>query len=123
MNYQNNANTGRRGEDAAISWLRKNGYEICSRNWRNGKYEIDIVAKKDYIMHFVEVKTRSTQGFISPEESITPRKKEALKRATNIYVSYYNIDIEIQFDLIAVDLHPDNSIEVRFIPNAIEYNW
>lgn len=123
MDYRDSANIGRRGEDAAVSWLRKNGYEICSRNWRNGRYEIDIVAKKDYRIHFVEVKTRSTQGFISPEESITAQKKEALRRAANIYISYYNIEIEIQFDLIAVDLYPDNSIQVRFITNAIEYNW
>lgn len=123
MDCRNSAVTGVRGEEAAVAWLRRNGYEICSRNWRNGIYEIDIVAKKNYVIHFVEVKTRSVLGFVSPEDTIIPSKKKAIKRASQIYLSYYKIDLEFEFDLVGVDLYPDDTIEVRFIPNAIEYNW
>ena len=61
---------GKLGEQLAENFLIKNGYTILYRNWRHSHYEIDIVALKNDIPHFVEVKTRSSKHFGEPEESL-----------------------------------------------------
>ena len=68
------AETGRAGERAAVEYLRGAGYEICALNWRSGRYELDIVARKAGIVHFVEVKTRRVGSLTPPEAAVTPQK-------------------------------------------------
>ena len=114
---------GRFGENKAVEWLRCNGYLICSQNWRSGNLEIDIVAQKCDSLHFIEVKTRRMGGLTSPEYAMNRRKIEALKRIANIYIAHYQIDLELQFDLVAVDLLDEQNYEIRYIPNVIECNW
>ena len=75
------AETGRAGERAAAEYLRRAGYEICALNWRSGRYELDIVARKAGIVHFVEVKTRRAGSLTPPEAAVTPQKFRALTRA------------------------------------------
>ena len=67
------AETGRMGERAAAEFLRRAGYEICALNWRSGRYELDIVARKGDFVHFVEVKTRRADGLTPPEAAVTPQ--------------------------------------------------
>ena len=74
------AETGRAGERAAAEYLRRAGYEICALNWRSGRYELDIVARKAGIVHFVEVKTRRAGSLTPPEAAVTPQKFRALTR-------------------------------------------
>lgn len=114
---------GREGERAATDYLRDHGYQIRHLNWREGRYELDIVAEKEFIIHFVEVKTRRAGGLTTPEEALTPRKAAALRRAAQAYLSCYAITDECQFDLAAVDIFPDGSLQVRFTENALELNW
>ena len=68
------AETGRAGERAATEYLRRAGYEICALNWRQGRYELDIVALRDGVLHFVEVKTRREGSLTPPEAAATQRK-------------------------------------------------
>lgn len=118
------ADTGRRGEDAAAEWLRRNGFELCARNWRNGRYEIDIVARRFDTLHFVEVKTRRAGGLTPPEAAATPQKFRALCRAAEAYMTHTGCtEYEIQFDLAAVDLYPDTGTDVRLIERAMECHW
>jgi len=117
------AETGARGERAAVEYLRARGYEICALNWRAGRYELDIVARKDWVLHFVEVKTRRRGSLTTPEDAITPQKFRALRRAANAYLARTGCELEAQFDLAAVEAAPDGSMEVRFIERAMECHW
>lgn len=117
------AATGRRGEEIAADWLRREGYEICERNWRRGRYELDIVARKGEYLHFVEVKTRRANGLTLPEQAMTRDKCRTLTRAAALYIELHASAEEPRFDLLAIDMHPDGGVTVRFIRDAIESHW
>lgn len=119
MPYTNKAVTGHEGEDVAVAWLRRNGFILHDRNWRNRQYEIDIVAEKDCVIHIIEVKTRRAGAVISPEQTVTPRKVAALRRAASAYMALHRTPYEVVFDLIAIDHFPDGSHDVRFIPEIM----
>lgn len=106
---------GAMGEKAAVKWLRRRGYMIRDLNWRDGKYELDIVADKLYTTHFIEVKTRRIDGYTTPEEAITKEKFAALSKAARSYVAQYNIKTESQFDLVAVDINLEGELNIRLI--------
>ncbi len=111
--------TGANGEDAAIEYLRRNGFLICDRNWRNGQYEIDIIAQRHYVTHIIEVKTRSVSSYQTPEKSITPTKIKSMRRAAALYLAQHRIRTEVMFDLVAIDLFPDGTYDIRLIENII----
>ena len=116
-------NTGRRGERLAAWYLFFHGCRILERNYRYGRYEIDIIASRGGMLHFVEVKTRSVMGWSSPESAMTPDKCRALLRGAAAYISLKRMPHEPQFDLIAVDILPDGSSEVRYTENVIQSGW
>ena len=93
---------GKKGEQIAIEYLSRNGYQILERNWRYLKAEIDIIAKKGNTLIVVEVKTRSTVNIIRPEEAVNNKKIKLLISAANEYVTQYNLEIEVQFDIITI---------------------
>lgn len=74
---------GQYGEKLAADWLRKNGYEILLRNWRHRRHEIDLIARRDGIVHAVEVKTRCTPDFGDPEVSMSANKLKHFRNATD----------------------------------------
>lgn len=120
---ETNATIGQRGEELAISYLRKNGFLIASRNWRAGRYEIDVVAQKMGITHLIEVKTRKAGSLVSPEASITSAKANAMRHAARAYVGQNHIVGEVSIDLVAIDMFPDGSHHLRFIEQAVEFGW
>lgn len=117
------AETGRRGEQAAVDYLRREGFVICARNWRYGRYEIDVVARRSGYIHFVEVKTRRADSLTAPEAALTHGKAAALRRAAARYLALYAPDLEPRFDLLAVAVYPDGCMEIRRVEDAVEYNW
>ena len=114
---------GQRGEEIAARFLLAEGFDLLHRNWRSGRYELDIVARKEGVLHIVEVKSRKADGLTAPEEAMTRKKFNALFRAAQQYVALYRIDADTQFDLIAVDLLPDSTHRLRYIPNAMVPRW
>ena len=96
---------GADGENMAVDWLIAKGYEILHRNWRYKYYEIDIVALKNKMLHFIEVKTRneSTIGF--PEDSVTKKKFKSLQKAADEFL-FLNPGYKwIQYDVLSITVH------------------
>lgn len=114
---------GAAGEEAAVEWLRANGFMIVERNLRYGRYEIDIIASRWDTTHFVEVKTRRLGSMVSPEQTINESKRRALHRAIASYITTHRLRGEVQIDLAAVDALPDGTYSVRYIEKAVEYGW
>ncbi len=114
---------GAAGEKAAIAYLRKNGFMIRDKNWRAGRYEIDIIAEKWGVIHFVEVKSRAAGGWCRPEDAINRDKFRAVSRAAAAYLGINAIRGEHQFDLIAVEMEGLSPIEVRYIEKAMQSSW
>lgn len=115
--------SGIRGEQAAVEFLRAEGFLIMDTNWRSGRYELDIVASRGDAIHFIEVKYRKAGGLTTPEEAIDSKKARALMRAANDYISAHCIELDCHIDLIAVDAWSDGSLEIRYIPDAILPRW
>ena len=123
VDSMNAADTGRAGEEAAAELLRSRGCDVLARNWRRGRYELDIVARKDEVLHFVEVKTRRTGSLTPPEAAATRRKFRALARAAACYLRAARWEGEVQFDLAAVEIDPRGATRVELIERAMEFNW
>ena len=79
--------TGRLGEETAARWLLDHGFTLLHRNWRQGHYELDIVAARKGTLHFIEVKTRRRDGLTPPEQALDSHKRRALVRAANAYLT------------------------------------
>ena len=93
---------GKLGEELAVEFLQKEGYEILETNWVFQKAEIDIIAKKENTLAIVEVKTRSSLDFGLPQDFVKPKKIQLLVKAVNEYVVSKDMDIEVRFDIIAI---------------------
>jgi putative endonuclease len=92
------------GERRAVEYLLRDGYRILEKNFRVWEGEIDIIAEKDDAIVFVEVKTRSSRMFGSPEQSLVSKKQAALIRAGYKFLEKNQLMGRIhQFDLIAIE--------------------
>lgn len=81
------------GEELATKFLKKKGYQIVDRNWRKYFGEIDIVAKKDNIYYFVEVKTTTGQDWkFSPEDHLDNKKIKKIEMMSNVYCQSKNLE-------------------------------
>jgi putative endonuclease len=111
---------GEKGEQLAIEYLKEKGFEILDINWRYEHLEIDIVAQKEKIVVFAEVKTRSSEKWGKPEESVHYKKRKRLVKAAEYYLIQKDLMTEMRFDIIAVVLSPSyhkiKHIEEAFIP-------
>ncbi len=113
--------TGILGEKLAKDFLKKRGYHILETNYRCPEGEIDIVARhKDYLV-FTEVRTKTSLEFGSPEESITPAKKERMKAAAFHYrQTHNNLPASWRIDFVAVELNQKGKLlRVELFENAV----
>ena len=93
---------GIEGENEAEKYLQKLGYHVQHRNWRTSFYEIDIIATKDKVIHFIEVKTRYSLTFGYPEESVSKKKFRNLQKAAEFFLHLYPYWKFIQFDILSI---------------------
>lgn len=109
--------TGKKGEEIALQYLKSKGYTILDQNWRNSRYEIDIVAKEGNIIVIVEVKTRSANSMVDALMAIDVNKRRHLMRAANAYVFAKKLMEEVRFDIITIGMG-GKSPEILHVPNA-----
>ena len=95
---------GRSGEQLAVEYLQRIGFQLLHRNWRYRHWEIDIIATKNDTIHFIEVKTRTSAYFGTPEQNITPRKMQNLMNAASAYLYQFPQWKRIQFDALSIIL-------------------
>jgi putative endonuclease len=108
---------GKRGEEAAVTYLQSHGFTIRSTNWRWEHKELDIVALKGKTLHVIEVKTRRAGFLVEPQASVNRRKQQHTMAAANAYVQHFDLDCDVQFDIATVVISGDKS-EVEYLPDA-----
>ena len=94
---------GYKGEEMAAEFLQQKGYCILDRNWANkGRKELDIVAIKDDVVVFVEVKTRKLGSVTTPISAVDDRKQRRICLAADSYLKSHHITLQYRFDIIGI---------------------
>ena len=99
--------TGARGESIAVFYLRLTGYRVVKRNFRCRMGEIDIIARKDSLLVFVEVRTRAAGGLLHPLETVGPIKVARTVNAARLYLARLPGPLpRCRFDIVAIITWP-----------------
>lgn len=113
---------GKYGEDLACGFLKKQGYKIIERNFRIRGGEIDIIAQDGETLVYIEVKTRSSDYFGTPQEAVTQQKIKFLERAAKFYRNNKKNIIKLpqleRIDVVAVNLANPSNPQLSLIKNA-----
>ena len=94
--------TGKKGETVARSYLEICGFSILHTNWRHRRYELDIVATNGRELVVVEVKTRSRNCLLDPEESINYHKIKRIAAAADAYIHKHGMNYPVRFDVLCL---------------------
>jgi putative endonuclease len=120
MNGSGRIQTGKRGEDIAVAYLKNRGYRIIERNYKCLFGEIDIVAKDGDTVVFVEVKSRKSEKFGDPQGAVGREKQKKISRISLKYLEEKHLyPCDARFDVVAIKMLPAGSI-VELIQNAFE---
>ena len=112
--------TGESGESIAVKFLKKNGYKIIEQNYRCKLGEIDIIARDDRVLAFIEVKARRTEEFGGPKWAVTSRKQRKISMVALKYLKdTEQMGKKARFDVVAIRLLPGDP-DVEIIKNAFE---
>jgi putative endonuclease len=96
---------GKAGEEAAVQYLRQQGYQILERNYRCRFGEIDLIARDGQTLAFIEVKTRRSQRFGPPAAAVTIEKQRHLIKASQVYLSQKRKADELcRFDVVTIEV-------------------
>ncbi|MFH1662740.1 MAG: YraN family protein [Chloroflexota bacterium] len=116
--------TGKRGEELARDFLIKRGFRILDANYRCTEGEIDIISQYKDCLVFTEVRTKTSQQFGSPEESITYTKKRRLITTAQHYLQNHGNQLPLcRIDFIAVELDGKGKLSrIELIENAVDEN-
>lgn len=109
-----NKRLGRAGENKARAYLKKNGYKILERNYKNPFGEVDIIAEREDVVAFIEVKTRLSDSFGQPSEAVNATRRTRYINAANYFFMGRDIDCTVRFDIIEIYKGEINHIENAF---------
>lgn len=110
--------TGNNGEALAAKYLSENGYNILHQNWRHSHWEVDIIADKDAVLHFFEVKTRLNKKFGHPEDAVDNKKIQNLINAAEEYLYQQPQWKRIQFNILSITILTNEPAEYFLIEDV-----
>ena len=117
----NNTQKGTQGEEIAVAYLLKNGYQILARNWRHQHLEVDVIASINNTLVIVEVKLRNSSYFGNPEVFVTKSKQKKVIKAADFYIKENNINWETRFDIVSI-IQNSNELRVEHLVGAFYPN-
>ena len=109
---------GKLGEQLARTYITQKAFSILSVNWKYSYYEIDIIASRESILHFIEVKTRSNTRFGFPEESVDKQKMKKLMKAADHYLYLHPNWKWVQYDVLSILIGKDQAPDFFFIEDV-----
>jgi putative endonuclease len=109
---------GEEGERIAEAWLLRRGWRILERRFRSGHRDVDLIAEREGVVAFVEVKARRGTSFGDPVEAVNWRKQRELGRSAAVWIARYGGGKQtFRFDVIGVLMH-ESGARVRHVENA-----
>ncbi len=111
---------GIRGEKAAVRHLRREGCRILKRNWQTDRGEIDLIAERKGVIHFIEVKTRRSDSHGAPDEAVDEKKQSRVRELAQSYLDQFRQPpAETSFDVVSVAVgQQGRGVDVEWIPAA-----
>ena len=110
---------GDRGEEIAARWLQARGWTLLARNFRMGRKEIDLVARRGEVVAFVEVKTRAGRGYGHPLEAITWKKRREIRQVAQAWMDRFGRAGDVyRFDAVAVLVEGGGEPVVEHVEDA-----
>ena len=110
---------GERGEMAACGFLKEHGYEILEKNYKCKLGEIDVIARRYGRLAFVEIKTRTSVQFGTPQEAVNLQKQEKIFKVAQWYMKEKKfVKTPVAFDVVAILWKEGQAPEIRLIADA-----
>ena len=109
---------GAYGEHLVAKYLREEHYDIKAANFKTHTGEIDLIAEKNGVICFIEVKTRQIGGMFSPADAVNSHKQENIKSAAAVYLNKWANGSEHRFDIVEVFLDGKELQNINHIPDA-----
>ncbi len=113
------ADLGKQGEALALADYQKDGYQLVAANYRTRRGEVDVIVKKNGLLVFAEVKTRSGRPIAAPREWVNAEKQRKIRAATLAFLASRKLsDPPLRFDVVEVYFAADGSHSLNRIENA-----
>ena len=111
---------GNLAENLAADFLNKKNYKILIRNFRYQRAEVDIIAEFEDLIVVIEVRARSYNALIEPQEAVTKKKIKAILLCSDFFMKENQIDKEVRFDIITVVPNESGKLEINHIEDAFQ---
>lgn len=112
---------GERGEAAACGFLKEHGYEVLEKNYKCKIGEIDVIARRQGRLAFIEIKTRTSAQFGAPQEAVDLKKQEKIFKVAQWYLKEKKLEkTPVAFDVVAILWREGEAPGIRLIANAFE---
>lgn len=116
----NSREIGDIGEQATVEFLVKNGYEILKRNYTVRGGEIDIIAKKNKVVAFVEVKTRGKNPLVTGEKAVTEKKRRHIVKTAEHYLNTLDQPCDCRFDVAVAEVKDRKIVRLKYYVSAFD---